>query len=197
MFPHESTVIMFPPFRLEVLSEQLWHEGKTIPLRAKTFAILRYLAEHPGRLVSKAELLRAIWGETQVSEDGLRDYIQEIRRALNDTAQAARFVETVRGRGYRFIAALPTTSPAVPSFTFQAPSQEEVIGSQYPVVRRSEEGEAGGQAKNRLTPQRPTSPSLLAIRGVYDGKELRVLPTELLPIVQRETSVLIVFLDQE
>jgi DNA-binding winged helix-turn-helix (wHTH) protein len=72
-------------------------------VRPQTFAIFRYLAEHPERLVSKTELLRAIWGDTHVSEEGLRDYIREIRKALSDNSNSPRFVETVLERGYRFI----------------------------------------------------------------------------------------------
>ncbi len=70
---------LFSPFRLDVANEQLWRDECLIALRPKTFAVLRYLVEHPGRLVTKEELLRAVWGETLVSEDGLRDYLREIR----------------------------------------------------------------------------------------------------------------------
>lgn len=114
--------LLFPPFRLDVANEQLWRGEQLIALRPKTFAILRYLVEHPGRLVTKEELLHAVWGETQVSEDGLRDYLREIRQALGDDATTPRFVETVRGRGYRF---LPTvTTPPVPGSTFYVQRQE-------------------------------------------------------------------------
>jgi DNA-binding winged helix-turn-helix (wHTH) protein len=98
--------LSFPPFHLDLANEQLWRAEHLIALRPKTFAIFRYLAEHPGRLVTKGELLRAVWGDTQVSEAGLRDYLREIREALSDDPKAPRFVETVHGRGYRFIAPL-------------------------------------------------------------------------------------------
>jgi DNA-binding winged helix-turn-helix (wHTH) protein len=94
----EERRLQFGPFQLDVANEQLWREQELIALRPKTFAILRYLAEHPGRLVPKDEILRAVWRETLVSEEGLRDYIREIRRALQDDADAPRFIETVRGR---------------------------------------------------------------------------------------------------
>ena len=76
--------IVFPPFHLDLANEQLWREGQLIALRPKTFTILRYLVEHPNRLVTKDELLRAVWGDTQVSDEGLRDYLREIRHALGD-----------------------------------------------------------------------------------------------------------------
>ncbi|HZT34817.1 MAG TPA: winged helix-turn-helix domain-containing protein, partial [Nitrososphaera sp.] len=99
----EERRLQFGPFQLDVANEQLWREQELIALRPKTFAILRYLAEHPGRLVPKDEILRAVWGETLVSEEGLRDYLREIRQALGDNAKAPRFIETVYRRGYRFI----------------------------------------------------------------------------------------------
>jgi TolB-like protein/Tfp pilus assembly protein PilF len=70
--------------------------------------------------VTKEELLQAVWGETLVSEEGLRDYVREIRQALNDDSTAPRFVETVRGRGYRFLPSI-TTQP-VSSSKFQVPN---------------------------------------------------------------------------
>jgi DNA-binding winged helix-turn-helix (wHTH) protein len=172
--------MLFPPFRLDLLSEKLWRGMDVIPLRPKTFAILRYLAEHPERLVSKAELLQAIWGETHVSEEGLRDYIREIRKALSDSAESPRFVETALGRGYRFIAPLTITPIAA--------------NGQYPVVSRTEDNGNDQQEKKNMTPSQTTSPALVTLRGIYDGKEFRALPTESLPFVHRETSVLIVFL---
>jgi len=94
-------------------------------LRPKTFAILRYLVEHPNRLVTKEEILCAVWGNIQVSAEGLRDYLREIRRALGDNAEAPRFVETVRGRGYRFLPAI-TTQP-VQSSKFQDSSSPPLL----------------------------------------------------------------------
>jgi DNA-binding winged helix-turn-helix (wHTH) protein len=188
--------IVFPPFRLDLRAEKLWCEEQEVALRPKTFAILRYLAQHPERLVSKAELLRAIWGEIQVSEDGLRDYIREIRKALSDNSASPRFVETALGRGYRFVAPLRFTT-RVESHKSQVESQEEVASIQYGGVSTIEDGRLAGREKNgAISQQRPPSP-LLTIRGLYDGKEIRALPTELLPSVSQETLVLIVFLENE
>jgi DNA-binding winged helix-turn-helix (wHTH) protein len=164
--------ILFPPFRLDVLNEKLWRGAEAVPLRPKTFAILRYLAEHPGRLVCKAELLRAIWGETQVSEDGQRDYIREIRHALHDDSASPRFVETVRGRGYRFISPITTLPQAVVSSQSARDSEE----------RGNEQ-------------QRASASPLLTVRGIYDGKSFRALPTESVPTVSREVAVVILFLE--
>lgn len=103
-----SQLIFFSPFRLDVRNEQLWKDGQVIPLRPKTLAVLRYLVEHSGRLITKEELLNTIWADTRVSEALPKDYIQELRKTLNDDPNSPRFIETVHGRGYRFIAQVRT-----------------------------------------------------------------------------------------
>jgi DNA-binding winged helix-turn-helix (wHTH) protein/predicted ATPase len=114
---HESTqIICFPPFRLDLDNEQLWKDEQLIALRPKTLAVLRYLIEHAGRLITKEELLRSVWGNTRVSATLPKDYIQELRKALHDAPKAPQFIETVHGRGYRFIAPL-RPAPLVQSST--------------------------------------------------------------------------------
>ncbi|MCY4389946.1 MAG: AAA family ATPase [Desulfurellaceae bacterium] len=99
---------VFPPFRLDPTNACLWRDSIRIALRPTPFAILQYFIEHPGRLVTKEELLRAVWADTQVSAAVLKGYIQQIRKALGDDAKAPRFIETIQRRGYRFIAPLTT-----------------------------------------------------------------------------------------
>jgi DNA-binding winged helix-turn-helix (wHTH) protein len=93
----------FPPFRLDVHSEQLWRDDEVIALRPKTFAVLRYLLEHAEQLVMKDELLDAVWAGTVVSDTVLKSCIRELRTALDDDVQEPRFIATVHRRGYRFI----------------------------------------------------------------------------------------------
>jgi len=102
---------VFAPFRLDPVNEQLWQGEKVVPLRPKLFAVLRHLVEHAGRLVTREELRTAVWSTTVVSESVLRGAIRELRDVLGDDADAARFVETVPHRGYRFVAPLTVTQP--------------------------------------------------------------------------------------
>ena len=97
-------VIEFPPFRLDAADERLWRDAQAVRLRPKTFAVLRHLAERPGRLVTKEELFAGVWPGTTVTEDTLTKSIRELREALGDDARAPRFIETVHGRGFRWIA---------------------------------------------------------------------------------------------
>src|SRR5262245_44912410 len=94
--------ILFPPFRLDPVNQQVWHGVEQVALRPKPFAVLRYLVEHAGQLVSRAELVQAVWPTTSVSEGVLRGYIRDLRVVLGDNAAAPRFIETLPRRGYRF-----------------------------------------------------------------------------------------------
>ena len=96
--------ISFPPFQLDLKDECLKRGPDRIVLKPKVFAVLRCLVEQAGCLVTKEELFRSVWGQTRVGDAVLRGYIRELRRALQDPAQAPRFIETVHGRGFRFIA---------------------------------------------------------------------------------------------
>jgi tetratricopeptide (TPR) repeat protein len=84
-----------------------------VALTPKAFAVLRRLVEGGGRLVTKAELLRAGWADTHVTDGVIKVSILEIRRALGDDSSAPRFIETVPRRGYRLIAPRSRTSRAV------------------------------------------------------------------------------------
>src|SRR5262245_25720241 len=95
--------ITFGDFRLDRVGGRLWHGDDERPLRAKSFALLRYLAEHPGRLVTRDELLHSVWPGMAVSSGVVRISIGEVRDALEDDALAPRFLETVGRQGYRFL----------------------------------------------------------------------------------------------
>ena len=105
-------VLRFGAFELDLESEQLRHETGAIRLRPKSFAVLRYLAEHPGRLITKDELLEAVWPGVVVSESVLAVCLSELRKALGDLAQSPRYIETAPRRGYRFIGAIARPGPA-------------------------------------------------------------------------------------
>jgi DNA-binding winged helix-turn-helix (wHTH) protein len=98
-----ETELGFGPFRLDVANEQLWQGEQALALTLKAFAVLRYLAERPGQLVTKDALFQAVWPETVVSDAALTVCIRELRQALGDNTKASQYIETVHRRGYRFI----------------------------------------------------------------------------------------------
>ncbi len=99
------------PVALDLESEQLRRDGVIQPLRPKTFALLRYLATHPGRVVTKEEILEAVWPDSVVTESQIKDRVLEIRKALGDDPKQPRYIETVPRRGYRLKTPFPRATP--------------------------------------------------------------------------------------
>jgi DNA-binding winged helix-turn-helix (wHTH) protein len=92
-------VLSFPPFQLDLAEERLWKDGKELRLQRKPMAILRFLVEHPRRLVTQDEIVAAVWGKVVMSENLLRTHVRNLRQVIGDG-----LIETVVGRGYRFLA---------------------------------------------------------------------------------------------
>lgn len=97
------TELIFEPFRLDVINERLWRDGSEIHLTPKAFAVLRYLAEHSGQLITKEILLKTLWSNTAVTDAVLTVCIGEIRKTLGDIPNKPKFIATVHRRGYRFL----------------------------------------------------------------------------------------------
>src|SRR5713101_4077513 len=114
----QESVLLFADVRIDLASECVWRGEQALKFTPTAFALLHYLAAHPGRLITKNELLDAIWPETAVTEGVLTTHVRQIRQALGDEAKVPRYIETVHRRGYRFIAPL-TTAPLVSSSKFQ------------------------------------------------------------------------------
>ncbi|MGC2510179.1 MAG: winged helix-turn-helix domain-containing protein, partial [Acidobacteriaceae bacterium] len=94
----------FESFRLDTSNECLWQNRLQINLPPKPFAVLRYLVENPGRLISHDELLDAVWPETYVQPQVLRTYMLDLRKILGDDPACPRFIQTLPKRGYCFVA---------------------------------------------------------------------------------------------
>jgi len=112
--------IVFDAFRLDLQAECLWHAGEPLRLRRKAFSLLRHLLENSGRLLTKQELLDAVWPDVAVTDAVLKVCISEVRKALGDNAAEPRFVVTVHRRGYRFVA--PAVQRTAKARTTSAPA---------------------------------------------------------------------------
>ena len=91
---------------------RLSRDGQTTPVRPKVMDLLVYLAQAPGRVVSKDALLNDVWGTDAVSESALTRTVAELRQALGDSAETPRILETIPKRGYRLIAPVSVEHPA-------------------------------------------------------------------------------------
>src|SRR5499425_3697552 len=103
-----------PSVRIEAENEWAWCGDRRLALTPKAFAVLRHLVEHAGRLITKDDLLATIWRDAVVSDAALASAIRDVRKALQDSSQAPRYVQTVHRRGFRFIGPVATlTAPLV------------------------------------------------------------------------------------
>src|SRR5690349_11374063 len=98
--PSTNRRYLFAQFTLDLERGALLRAGEHVDLRPKAFEVLRLLVERHGRLVTKQELLDAVWGRVVVTEGSVTKCLIEIRRALDDRSQTA--IKTVPRRGYIF-----------------------------------------------------------------------------------------------
>lgn len=107
-----ARVVSFGEFRFDPSEHRLWRGVDEVVLRPKATALLAHLLRHSGELVTKQQLLDAVWPDTSVSDAVLKVCVSEIRRALRDGHDGARFIETRHGRGYRLTAPVVASAEA-------------------------------------------------------------------------------------
>ena len=110
----------FDKFRLDVSERILWRETERVPLSEKAFDTLCALVRRGNHLVGKDELLAEIWADAVVEENNLDKNISLLRQVLGERAGEGKFIETVRGHGFRFVPFVQITSSES-----QTPSQVE------------------------------------------------------------------------
>ncbi len=93
----------FADFRLDAQSRVLRRGGTAVPLTPKAYDVLLLLIQNTGRIVTKDELMKAVWPDSFVEESNLTQTIFMVRKALDETADR-RYILTVQGQGYRFLA---------------------------------------------------------------------------------------------
>lgn len=131
--------IHFPPYRLDLGQQRLWRGSEEIVLRAKTFAVLHYLAERPGQLVTKEELLENLWPDLYVCDVAPTVCVSEIRKALGGPSEPE-LIATVHRRGYRFIA--PVVEPEGAALAASpGPEREEELLRLAACLERAARGE--------------------------------------------------------
>ena len=131
--------ITVDPFRLDLTNECLWRGAQAIKLRPKAFAVLTHLLGRSGQLVTKEELLAAVWPETFVTDSVLKVTIRQLREALDEDPKCPRFIETAHRRGYRFIGRIADSGEL--SSKDQEVVRSVTVGARYPppdVVGRDE-----------------------------------------------------------
>jgi TolB-like protein/DNA-binding winged helix-turn-helix (wHTH) protein/Tfp pilus assembly protein PilF len=99
-----SDLYRFRQFVLDPRRRALSRDGAPVSLTPKAFDVLLFLLQNPNRLVTKEELLQAVWGDTFVEEGNLTQYISHLRKALDDNSEDSRLIVTIARKGYQFTA---------------------------------------------------------------------------------------------
>src|SRR5690242_10666003 len=111
----DEQAISFGPYRLLPTQRLLLEGGKPVRLGSRAFDILAALVERAGEVVGKEELIARAWPQTFVEDSNLKIQVSALRRALSDGQAGNRYVVTVPGRGYNFVAPIgPEKRPQAP-----------------------------------------------------------------------------------
>ena len=98
------SVYEFGPFRIDAVKRVLWRDGELVQLTSKSLDTLLVLIEHQGQVVTKDDLMKTLWPDTVVEENNLTQQISMLRKVLGERVNEHRYVVTVPGRGYSFVA---------------------------------------------------------------------------------------------
>jgi DNA-binding winged helix-turn-helix (wHTH) protein len=130
--------LRFDDYVLDVARRELWRGAEPIAVEPQVFDLLLYLVQNPDRVVTKDELLRAVWDGRIVSDSAITNRINAARRAIGDSGNAQRLIRTVPRKGFRFIGAIEEfvdepTRAAIP----QRPPRRRGIASAFVVAAAS------------------------------------------------------------
>jgi len=163
--------LAFGPFEVNVPAGQLFKSGVRTRLSGQPFQILLTLLAHPGEVVTNEHLREQIWkdGTFVDFEHGLHAAVNKLRRGLGDSAENPRYIETVPGRGYRFIAAVDRHCAPIPL----------EAGGIHPLPPPQADGEVSpARSKSRRWWIAAAVTLLLGALGLWAASHLRSTPTD-------------------
>jgi TolB-like protein len=99
-----AMIYRFVPFELDMARFELRKDSEVLPLEPQVFSLLAYLVEHRERLVPKDEIFEKLWDGRVVTDSALASRVKSARKALGDDGKAQRFIKTIHGKGFRFVA---------------------------------------------------------------------------------------------
>jgi len=137
-----SHLYQFGRFCLDSRKRTLSRADSLVPLTPKAFDVLLFLAQNPNRLVTKEELLQAVWGDTFVEEGNLAQYISHLRKALGDNPEDTRLIVTIARRGYQFTAdvTVAEATDTAKQPTTQVPTASSLAETQSVLGSPADEG---------------------------------------------------------
>ena len=102
----------FGPYRFDRANQVLSLNGSELPLPPRALKVLGYLLKHPGEVVSKQVLVDEVWNGTAVTDNSLSEVVRILRQTLGDDPQNAKYIQTLHGRGFRFVAPVSAETPS-------------------------------------------------------------------------------------
>jgi len=120
-------VYEFDEFRVDAVKRQLLREGEIVPLYSKAFELLLLMVQNSGRDLGKDQILETIWPDQVVEESNLTVNISAVRRALGEKAAQPRYLITIPGRGYRFVANVREVRDEDAAFVIESQTISEII----------------------------------------------------------------------
>ncbi len=112
MFNKEKRLLEFGSFHVDTAQRLLFSGDRLVPVTPKAFETLKVLIEADGRIVEKEEFLQKVWPDTFVEEANLARNISMLRKALGESPEDQKYIQTIPKRGYRFVAPVTTRSEA-------------------------------------------------------------------------------------
>ncbi len=135
--PAKTAAFVFADVVVDVWAHRLVRGGCEINVEPKAFAVLLELLAHPGQLLSRDDLLDAVWGHSYVTPSTLSRVIAQLRRAMADDSSQPRYIQTVHGLGYRFIATLNgQPSEPAPALCVAPPARVRLPEPVTPLIGR-------------------------------------------------------------
>src|SRR5271163_4249479 len=115
-------IFRFGGFQIDALARTLRREKELVALNRRAFDVLLYLAQNPGRVVTRGELLKNAWPDTFVDENSLAQSISALRRALEEKPGDNSYIVTLPGRGYQFVAPVQIVATENPAIAPDSPT---------------------------------------------------------------------------
>src|SRR6266850_1954905 len=153
-----SSLYRFGQFVLDPGKRTLSRADSPVSLTPKAFDVLLFLVQNPNRLVTKDELLQAVWGDAFVEEGNLTQYISHLRKALGGNSEDSRLIVTISRKGYQF------TADVVLAGAADSPKRDatQVLTSGLSTPEIAVDAKAGNESSRTGT---PTLPDLSTVRG--------------------------------
>jgi DNA-binding winged helix-turn-helix (wHTH) protein/tetratricopeptide (TPR) repeat protein len=175
MAPKPEEILQFGDFVLNPSQRSLRRDGATIALTTKAFDLLFFMVTNPGRLLTREEILQAVWPDAIVEEGNLSQSISLVRKALGESANDQRHVLTVFGSGYQFAGRVTTRAAAEVVEDFAG--RERTSHPTEPVERSGPLLVSGASTKPMPQPvaEESVQPVALPVRNVGEGRPALVM----------------------